>query len=209
MRDDAQKPTVFVVDDDAAVRDSIHELVESVGLQAEGYDSAKAFLDSFRPERSGCLVLDVRMADMSGLVLQEKLNDLDLRIPVIVLTGHGDVQMAVRAMRNGALDFLQKPYHEQALLDSINAALALDTAARRSSTSSSADAIAERLEGLTNREREVLDQVLAGSTSKEIARELSISPRTVEAHRKNFLRKLGTGSVRELIARVTAGKQDG
>ena len=134
MKGSMQEQTVFVVDDDAAVRDSIKELVESVGLQAKGYDSALAFLEAFSPQLKGCLVLDVRMSEMSGLVLQERLNELEARIPVIVLTGHGDVPMAVQAMRNGAMDFIQKPYREQALLDSINAALALDIDARRSSS---------------------------------------------------------------------------
>jgi RNA polymerase sigma factor (sigma-70 family) len=195
-----QEQTVFVVDDDAAVRDSIQELLESVGLQAEGYPSALVFLDAFQPQRPGCLVLDVRMAAMSGLALQEKLNELGAEIPVIVLTGHGDVPIAVHAMRNGAVDFVQKPYREQALLDSINAALALDAAARRSS--SAADDLEERLAALTERERDVLKQILMGSTSKEVARELGVSPRTVEAHRRNLLRKLEIGTVKELMVRL-------
>jgi RNA polymerase sigma factor (sigma-70 family) len=201
-----QGQMVFIVDDDAAVRDSIQELVESVGLQAEGFDSALAFLDAFRTQSPGCLVLDVRMAEMSGLVLQKRLNELEARIPVIVLTGHGDVPMAVQAMRNGAMDFIQKPYREQALLDSINAALALDAATRHSS--GAADDIEQRLVDLTDREREVLGQILAGLTSKEIARELNVSPRTVEAHRKNLLRKLGAGSVKELMLRLASREQD-
>ena len=200
-----QEQTVFVVDDDAAVRDSIQELVGSVGLQAEGYASADAFLKNFRPQRPGCLVLDVRMAGMSGLVLQERLNELEALIPVIVLTGHGDVPMAVQAMGNGAVDFIQKPYREQALLDSINAALARDAAARRSSVA--ADDNEQRLATLTDREREVLGQILSGLTSKEIARELAVSPRTVDAHRKNLLRKLGTGSVKELMLRMASREQ--
>ncbi len=191
------EPTVFIVDDDAAVRDSIQELVESVGLQAEGYASAFAFLDIFQPQRSGCLVLDVQMAAMSGLALQQKLNELGFKIPVIMLTGHGDVPMAVQAMKAGAVDFIQKPYRDQSLLDSINAALVLDAAARCSS--STAESLEHQLATLTEREREVLNQTLAGSTSKEIARELSVSPRTVEAHRQNLLRKLGIGTVKELM----------
>ena len=197
-----QEQTVFVVDDDAAVRDSIKELVESVSLQAEVYESALAFLYAFDPRRPGCLVLDVRMAEMSGLVLQDRLNMMQASIPVIVITGHGDVPMAVQAMRNGAVDFIQKPYREQALLDSVNAALNRDAAARRST--SAADDFEERLASLTEREREVLDQVLSGSTSKEIARELCVSPRTVEAHRKNLLRKLEIGTVKELMLRLTS-----
>jgi two-component system response regulator DctR len=200
-----QEQTVFIVDDDAAVRDSIKELVESVGLQAEGYDSALAFLDAFESQRPGCLVLDVRMAEMSGLVLQERLNELEAGIPVILLTGHGDVPMAVQAMRSGAVDFIQKPYREQALLDSINAALARDAAARH--LSSTVDDSERRLATLTDREREVLGQILSGLTSKEIARELAVSPRTVDAHRKNLLRKLGTGSVKELMLRMASREQ--
>ena len=193
----AREQMVFIVDDDAAVRDSIQELVESVGLRAEGYASAFAFLDGFEPRYSGCLVLDVRMAAMSGLALQERLNELGFRIPVIMLTGHGDVPMAVQAMKAGAVDFIQKPYRDQALLDSINAALVLDAAARH--LSNAAESLEHQLATLTEREREVLNQTLTGSTSKEIARELSVSPRTVEAHRQNLLRKLGIGTVKELM----------
>lgn len=191
-------PTVFVVDDDAAVRDSIGELVESVGLEVEGYASASAFLDAFRPDRAGCLVVDVRMAEMSGLTLQQELNAMSARIPVIVLTGHGDVPMAVQALKAGAVDFLEKPYREQALLDSINAALSADAAARRSSAT--VDSFDQRLAMLTVREREVLDHLLAGKTSKEIARSLVISPRTAEAHRRNLLQKFGAGTARELMS---------
>lgn len=193
-----QEQTVFIVDDDAAVRDSIQELVESVGLQAEAYPTALVFLDAFQPQRSGCLVLDVRMAEMSGLVLQQKLNELGASIPVIMLTGHGDVSMAVQAMKAGAIDFIQKPYPEQALLDSINAALAADAEARHSSRTSVE--LERRLETLTEREQEVLNRTLSGSTSKEIAMALDISPRTVETHRKNILRKLEIGTVRLLLS---------
>ena len=126
-----KEQTVFIVDDDAAVCDSIQELVESVGMHAESYDSGQAFLDHYQPERSGCLVLDVRMAEMSGLVLQEKLDTLGATIPVIIITGHADVPMAVHALKAGAVDFVQKPYRNQLLLDSINNALAMDAIARR------------------------------------------------------------------------------
>jgi FixJ family two-component response regulator len=204
---DAEPKTVFVVDDDDAVRDSIAELVESVGLRAEGYASAPAFLEAYQPERPGCLVLDVRMAEMSGLSLQQKLKALGARIPIIMLTGHGDVPMAVEALKAGAVDFLQKPYREQALLDSINAALAVDAAERRSG--SAADSFAQHVSTLTAREKEVLEHMLAGKTSKEIARALEISPRTAEAHRRNLLRKFGAGSAVELMSMsASSGKKD-
>jgi two-component system response regulator DctR len=193
----AAEQTVFVVDDDAAVRDSIAELVESVGLQVEGYASGPAFLQAVQADRPGCLVLDVRMAEMSGLVLQQRLNALGIGIPVILLTGHGDVPMAVQAMKAGAVDFLQKPYRDQALLDSINAALSLDAAARRADTET--NNFEQRLAALTEREKEVLDHLLMGKNTKEIAKVLGISPRTEEAHRRNLLRKLGLGSVKELM----------
>ena len=192
-----QPATVFIVDDDAAVRDSIAELAESVGLRAEAYGAASAFLDAFDPAHPGCLVLDVRMADMSSLVLQQRLNQLQARIPVIVLTGHGDVQMAVEAMKAGAVDFLQKPYRDQALLDAINAALGADAAVRHGNA---AQARFERcMATLTDREHMVLRLVLAGQTSKETAKALAISPRTAEVHRRNLLRKFEVASVKGLI----------
>jgi len=192
-----EQQTVFIIDDDAAVRDSIQELVESVGLRAQSYASGQAFLDSFQPERSGCLVVDVRMAGMSGLLLQEKLGELGAGIPIIIVTGHGDVPMAVHALQAGAVDFIQKPYRDQLLLDSINKALAADAANRRSATG--ADDLDRHLAALTKREREVLDKLLEGGSSKHIARDLGISPRTVEAHRRNLLHKLKVGSVKELM----------
>lgn len=191
------EPTVFVVDDDAAVRDSIMELVESVGLPAEAYASANDFLDNLRPEKPGCLVLDVRMAGISGLELQQRLNELGLRLPVIMLTGHGDVPMAVQAMKAGAVDFLQKPCRDQALLDSINAALAVDAAARDSTAA--ANDFERCLTTLTEREAEVLDHLLAGRTSKQTAQSLEMSPRTAETHRRNLLRKFGVSSAKVLM----------
>jgi FixJ family two-component response regulator len=192
-----KEQTVFIVDDDVAVCDSIQELVESVGLRAESYTSGQEFLDHYQPERSGCLVLDVRMAGMSGLVLHEKLKERGNRIPVIIITGHADVPMAVHALKAGAVDFVQKPYRNQLLLDSINNALTIDSIARRSLDE--AQECDRQLAKLTRREQEVLDNLLAGSSSKQIARELGISTRTVETHRQNLLRKLGIGSITELM----------
>ena len=197
-----EEQTVFVVDDDAAVRDSIAELVESVGLQAECYASASVFLEAFEPERPGCLVLDVRMLEMSGLELQKKLKARGSGIPVIMITGHGDVPMAVEAMKAGVVDFLQKPYREQALLDSINAALSMNGVVGGSDAA--VDTFEQRATALTEREREVLELLRAGKTSKEIARALAISPRTAEAHRRNLLRKLGVRSVKELMLRLAS-----
>jgi FixJ family two-component response regulator len=200
-----QEQTVFIIDDDEAVRDSIKELLESVGLQAECYDSALAFLDAFNPDRPGCIVLDVRMAEMGGLVLQSKLRDLGFTTPVIVITGHGDVPMAVQAMKNGAVDFIQKPYRDQLLLDSINSALEQDAATRHLSTVE--NNLNQHLAELTEREKEVLTYLQAGRTAKEIARVLSISPRTAEAHRRNLLHKLGVSSAKELILHLTPQKE--
>ncbi|MBK5970350.1 DNA-binding response regulator [Thiorhodovibrio winogradskyi] len=198
----ANEQWVFVVDDDADVRDSIAELLDSVGLRAECHASARAFLDAFDTERSGCLVLDVRMAGMSGLELQQRLIDKGVGIPVILLTGHGDVPMAVEAMKAGALDFLQKPYRDQALLDAINRALNLDAAAR--CTNADWDRVTQCTETLTEREKDVLERVRAGKTSKDIANELDISPRTAEVHRRNLLRKFKVSSTPELLGLYSA-----
>jgi FixJ family two-component response regulator len=197
-----QQKTVYIVDDDAGVRDSITELVESVGLHAESHTSAQAFLDAVQPPGYGCLVLDVRMAGMSGLVLLEKLNDLGFSIPAIILTGHADVPMAVQAMRNGAIDLIQKPYRDQVLLDSINNALTLDVGTKKSTMGNSIHE--DDIAPLTAREREIYDKLVAGATSKQIARELGISHRTVETHRQNLLRKLAVNSVKALIVRRIA-----
>ena len=201
-----QQSKVFVVDDDDAVRDSITELVESVGLCAQSYSSAVAFLADFTPVLRGCLVLDVRMAELSGLALQRRLNDLGSTLPVIILTGHGDVPMAVEAMRNGAVDFIQKPYREQSLLDSINDALRMDAEARKSNDTH--NNLQARMASLTEREMEVFEQLRHGKSSKTIARKLNISPRTVESHRHNLLHKMAVTSVKELLV-LLAGQEAG
>jgi len=200
------KQTVFIVDDDDAVRDSIQELLDSVDLCTEGHASGQAFLDAFEPGRPGCLILDVRMAGLSGLAVQERLNALGATLPIIMLTAHGDVPMAVQTMQAGAVDFLQKPYRDQALLDSVNRALELDLGARQSGPGEGD--LNRGLSLLTQREREVFDNLLKGGTSKEIARELDVSHRTIEAHRQNLLRKLGLSSVKELLALALASEQE-
>ena len=197
------EPTVFIVDDDRGVRNSIRELVLSVRLQAETFDSAQAFLDRYDPVRPGCLVLDVRMARMSGIALQERLAAMGAQIPIVFVSGHGDIAMAVGAIKRGAVDFVRKPYHEQQLLDAINEALARDAACRgRSGDPGGESALAARIEALTPREREILDRAMRGMTSKTIASELGISYRTVELHRSHVLEKLGAASIAALSQQV-------
>ena len=189
--------TVYIIDDDEAVRDSIKELVESVNLNAEIFKSAISFLDSFTTDKAGCLVLDIRMARMSGLVLQERLNEMDAMLPVIFITGHGGVDMAVDALKAGAVDFIQKPYHDQNLLDSINDALELDNSNRK--VSQHYETIEKSIEQLTNREHQVMDLLLQGDTNKIIGKKLDISPRTVEAHRQHILQKCKVNSITQLM----------
>lgn len=191
------EPTVFIVDDDEAVRDSIYELASSVGLKAQTYRSAIEYLESFDATRCGCLVLDVRMARMSGLALRDRLREMGATIPIVFISAHGDIGMAVNAVKAGAVDFVQKPYHEQQLLDAVNEALARDAAARN--VVGAGRDLASLLAPLTKREREVIALALKGLASKLIARELGISHRTVELHRSHALEKLCVDSVAELM----------
>lgn len=197
------EPTVFIIDDDEAYRDSVQELVTSVGLAVQTFRSSLEFLEKFDPERAGCLVLDVRMAHMSGTALQARLKEMGARIPIVFISGHGDIAMAVNAIKEGAVDFVQKPYREQQLLDAINAALRRDAAERV--VAPVPDALADRLATLTAREREVMELALKGLSSKAIANKLSISYRTVEQHRSRLLEKFGVGSMTELL-RLTFDK---
>ena len=196
-------PTVFIVDDDAGVRKSIRELLISVGLAVEAFESAQSFLDAFDAARPGCLVLDVRMARMSGLVLEAKLAEMGADIPIVFISGHGDISMAVNAIKRGAVDFVPKPYQEQQLLDAVNEALRRD--ALRRAAPLDASGVAQRLQMLTSREHEVLDLALKGHSSKAIARELGISHRTVELHRSHLLEKLEVASITELM-RLNLGR---
>jgi len=189
--------TVFVVDDDKAIRNSLKWLIESVGMQVETYESADAFIGSYYPGRSGCLLLDVRMPGMSGLDLQEYFAAEGIRIPVIIITGHGDVPMAVRAMKAGAVDFIEKPFNDEVLLDSIRTALALE-AEQRMEQSQRAE-IAARLAHLTPRELEVMEMVTNGKSNKEIASGLGVSAKTVEAHRARVMEKMEAESLAELV----------
>lgn len=188
--------TIFIVDDDAAVRDSLGLLCESEGWQVECFDSAEAFIAGYRPERAGCLVLDVRMPRMNGLELHERLARHTNHLPVIFLTAHGTIPMTVRALKAGAVDFLTKPVDGAVLVERIRAALAGEQESRE--REEAMNARRARLAELTEREREIVSFVLAGYSNKAIARYLGISHRTVEAHRSKILKKTQTASVYEL-----------
>lgn len=189
--------TVFVVDDDEAVRDSLSALLEVSGFRAKPFESAVAFLGSNGPNEQGCIVADIRMPGMDGLQLQLELKKRGCRTPVIVVTGHGDVPLAVKAMKAGAVDFLEKPFDEAVLLESIRRALAgSDEPAEHSAAT---DELRQRLATLTPREREVLERVVVGKANKVVAYELSISPRTVEIHRGRLMHKMGARNLAALV----------
>jgi FixJ family two-component response regulator len=200
-----QAATVFIVDDDEAVRNSLRLLVKSVGLPASTANSAQEFLTSYNPAHPGCLVLDVRMPGMSGIELQQQLNLRGAVIPVIFITGHGDIPMAVEAMQQGAFDFLQKPFRDQDLIDRIQRALEKDRISRDELTQRSR--IHERRGTLTPREREVLDLVTAGKPNKIMAADLGLSQRTVEIHRARVMEKMGASSLAQLV-RMTLDLQE-
>ena len=194
-------PTVFIVDDDPAVRDAVSLLLRADGLTVAAFASAATFLESAAVQRPGCLVLDVRMPGMSGLDLQKQLQTRGCRTPILFMTGHGDVPMAIRAMKAGAFDFLEKPFQGETLLKRVREALALD-ARQRALQAIRAEAAA-RLALLSPREREVLDRVAAGQYNKVIAAELGISLSTVEIHRKRVMEKLQAESLSDLIQVLT------
>ena len=189
--------TVFVVDDDAATRDSLNDLIRSVGLRVELYASAQDFLRSERPDVPGCLVLDVRMPGLSGLDLQRRLTEAGVSMPIIFISGHGDVPMTVRALKAGALEFLTKPFRDQDLLDAIQQALDRDCQARDERAAT--EAVHRRFASLTPREREVMAKVVAGLLNKEIAAELRTSETTVKTHRRQVMEKMGANSLPELV----------
>jgi FixJ family two-component response regulator len=194
------RPTIFVVDDDAAVRDALKLLLRSVGQAVETFGSGQEFVDAYTEDRPGCLVLDIRMPGMSGLELQQKLNERHSILPIIFITGHGDVPMAVEAMQAGAVDFIQKPFRDQDLIDRINQALEKD-GNNRAALGERND-IRRRLETLTPREREVLDLVVHGKANKVIAGDLKLSQRTVEIHRARVMEKMQASSLAHLVRMV-------
>jgi two-component system response regulator FixJ len=195
-----QKPNVYIVDDDQSVRNSLEWLLQSVGHTTVSFASSREFLAAVTSDVPGCLLLDVRMPQLGGFELQASLKEMRFSLPIIFLTGHGDIPMTVRALKNGAFEFIEKPYNDQSLIDKVNAALCLSLnafEARHSRTSAD-----QLLATLSRREREVVDKMIEGKSSKLIARELDISFKTVEVHRANIREKLKIGSVADLVRMV-------
>ena len=198
-----EAPTVFVVDDDPAIRFAMQALMESINLKHEIFGSGDEFLEKVSDKRAGCLVLDIRMPGLGGLELQDELIRRGSALPIIFITGHGDVPMAVDAMQKGAVDFIQKPFRDQDLLDRVREALVTDEVQRRKSQEHAE--VVERLERLTNREREVFDLVVTGKPNKVIAYELGVSQRTVEIHRARVMEKMRARSLADLVKMHIAG----
>lgn len=197
---------IFIVDDDEAVRDSLSLLLGFRGWRTRVFDGAEAFLDAWQPEWRGCLLLDLRMGGMDGLALQQTLAERGSRLPIVFLTGHGDVAQARQALKGGAVDFLEKPYSEEALLDAVHEALARDA---RDQARQARDAeIEARLARLSERERQVMALVVAGMPNRDIAVELDISPRTVEVFKSRMMEKMQARSLPELVRMVLAGTED-
>jgi FixJ family two-component response regulator len=188
---------VFVIDDDPSMRAALEDLVSSVGLQVRLFASPQEFLQSKLPDVPGCLVLDVRLPGMSGLTFQNELGKAGLALPVIFITGHGDIPMSVRAMKAGAIEFLTKPFHEQQLLDAIHTAIERDKERRREALI--AVELQERYVTLTERERQIMALVVMGRANKQIAAELNLSEMTVKVHRGQVMRKMKAASLPELV----------
>lgn len=196
--------TVYVVEDDEAVRDSLELLLKTDGKTVKTYENAAVFLKDYSETMAGCIVLDIRMPGMDGMELQKKLNSKHSILPIIFVTGHGDVPMAVDAMKEGAVDFIQKPYREEALLEKIEAALEQDQEQRK--TLDEKQEIMRRIKSLTPREHEIMDRMIEGQANKVIAIELEISQRTVEIHRSRVMHKMGTHSLAHLVRMVLSVK---
>ncbi len=197
LSDSSKKQTVFVVDDEPDVRAALRLLIKSVGYSVECFESADLFFNQFEHERKGCLILDVRMPGMSGMDLQEKLASMETLLPVIMISGHGEIPMAVKAVQNGAIDFLQKPFSDQQLLDRISQAMEINT--KRHDVHDVRQDAQTKYDSLTPRENEIFSEVVTGKLNKVIAYELNISTRTVEIHRAKAMEKMGAKNLSELI----------
>lgn len=194
------EPRVYVVEDDEAVRDSLQLLLKTEGYKVTAYPDANSFLETWNPTLSGCIVLDIRMPGMSGMDLQKELVSRGSELPIIFVTGHGDVPLAVEAMQLGAVDFVQKPYRDQELLDKIRKAMELDS--QRQEIRLEKQEIQRRIDSLTPREREIMEMMIDGNANKVIAIDLNISQRTVEIHRSRVMQKMGTHSLAQLVRMV-------
>ena len=198
------EPIVYVIDDDDAVRQSLEFLLKTAGVSVRGFDSAKAFLDVLPAIKSGCVITDVRMPDITGIDLLRRLKEKEVDVPVIVITGHGDISLAVEAMKIGAIDFLEKPFDDDLLLAAVRAALNTEAGAARHKAELAE--IHDKLAALSNRERQVLEGLVAGKANKVIAFDLGISPRTVEIYRANLMTKMSANSLSDLVRMaMTAG----
>jgi two-component system response regulator FixJ len=191
------KQTIYIIDDDEGIRDGLEMLLDSIGLHSHSFDSGTAFIKAYNEKMSGCIVLDIRMPKMSGLELQRKLKDLKCLLPIIFITGHGDIPMAVEAMRLGAIDFIRKPFNEQELIDRINEALKFDDKQHEKTQNKLNDE--SNLESLSHRERQVFELVADGAMNKMIAADLGISERTVEVHRSHVMEKLNVRTLAQLV----------
>jgi FixJ family two-component response regulator len=199
-------PIAFIVDDDEAVRDSLGLLLKASGLSSRAYQSAEAFLEDFDETDYGCLILDIRMPGMSGLELQTVLQERNVSLPIVFITGHGDVPMAVEAVRRGAVDFIQKPFDDDALVEKVTEAVA--ASAHRYEEALERNEIRRRVDSLTARENQVMTQVVQGKANKVIASDLGVSQRTVEIHRSRVMEKMQAGSLAQLVRMVLIAEAD-
>jgi FixJ family two-component response regulator len=198
------EPLVYVVDDEASIRDSLAMLLRSVGLASRTFGDAKSFLAAYEPRSDTCLIADVRMPGMSGIELQEALRSRGAKLPIVIITGHGDISMAVRAMKAGAADFIEKPFHDQTLLDAVHRALAHSADPRIEAATLDGDELGRRLAALTPREREVMALVVEGRPNKAVATRLGLSTRTVEVHRAKAMEKMQAQSLADLVRMAIA-----
>jgi len=198
------KATIFIVDDDPAIQESLSWLLETVGYQIRSFLSAQEFLNAFTPEMCGCMILDIRLPGMSGLQLQQKMSADGIRLPVIIISGHGDIPMAVKAMQQGALTFLEKPFRDQELLDSIQDALEQDDKNKKINELNAATE--ERLSTLTPREKEVLERIVIGDSNRIIGEHCGISVKTVEVHRARVMEKMQAKNLPQLVQMVLSLK---